>query len=151
YNVYRGTATNEETTTVVANLQATSFMNTGLTNGKKYFFKVRAVNAGGMSGSSNEASATPAAPAVPPPTTAPANLTAMAGNGRVTLNWSLVAGATSYKVFRGNTAGGESTTPLATVTTNSYVSTGLSNGVAFFFKVAAVNNGGTGPLSAEVS
>src|SRR5207248_1518750 len=49
-----------------------------------------------------------------PPSTAP-TLTATAGTGAVDLSWTAVSGATSYDVYRGTTAGGESTTPLASV------------------------------------
>ncbi|CAK0750061.1 conserved hypothetical protein [Gammaproteobacteria bacterium] len=75
----------------------------------------------------------------------------VAGNAQVTLNWAAVAGAASYKVFQGMTAGGESTTPVKTgVTGTSVVITGLSNGSKYFFKMAAVNAAGTSALSNEV-
>jgi hypothetical protein len=63
YNVYRGrTSGGEKTTPIATGVKVTSFTNTGLTNGTKYFYKVAAVNASGKSGLSNEASATPLAP-----------------------------------------------------------------------------------------
>jgi len=62
YNVYRGTSSGGESGTPVATgVTSTSYTNTGLTNGTKYYFKVAAVNSTGTSGMSNEASATPAA------------------------------------------------------------------------------------------
>jgi len=149
YNVYRGTSSGGESTTPVAtNVTGTTFVNTGLTNGTKYYFKVRGVNAGGMSGYSNEASATPvpAAPGVP------TQLTAAPGNARVVLTWAAVTGATSYKVFRGTASNGQSTTPIATnVTASTYTNTGLTNGTAYFYKVSAVNAGGDSALSNEAS
>jgi hypothetical protein len=60
YTLYRGTAAGAESATPVAtNLTATSFTDTGLTNGATYYYKVAAVNAVGTSPQSNEASATP--------------------------------------------------------------------------------------------
>jgi hypothetical protein len=60
YNVYRGTAAGAEAATAIATgITTTSHTNTGLTNGTPYFYKVAAVNAGGVSPLSNEASATP--------------------------------------------------------------------------------------------
>jgi hypothetical protein len=62
YSVYRGTAAGAESTTAIASgLTATSYTNTGLTNGTTYYYKVKATNAAGTSGYSNEASATPQA------------------------------------------------------------------------------------------
>ncbi|RYD88772.1 MAG: hypothetical protein EOP50_18565, partial [Sphingobacteriales bacterium] len=89
------------------------------------------------------------APALP---VAPTSLTATAGNAKVTLNWNTVVGATSYKVFRGTTSNGQSTTPIASgVTTNNYVDTTVTNGTTYYYKVAAVNVTGTGPNSNQAS
>lgn len=66
YNVYRGTAAGAEGTTAVATgITTVTHTDTGLTNGTTYFYKVAAVNTGGASTLSNEASAKPAAPANP--------------------------------------------------------------------------------------
>ena len=55
---------------------------TGLANGTRYTFKLRAVNLSGPGAESDEASATPVA--IP---AAPANFAAAAGSGEVTLTW----------------------------------------------------------------
>jgi hypothetical protein len=61
YNVYRGTAAGAEGATPVATgIATTSYADTGLTDGTQYFYKVAAVNTGGASPLSGEASATPA-------------------------------------------------------------------------------------------
>jgi len=60
YNVYRGTSSGGETL-LASGLTATSYTNTGLTNGTTYFYQVAAVNSGGTSGKSSEVSAKPAA------------------------------------------------------------------------------------------
>jgi fibronectin type 3 domain-containing protein len=148
YNVYRGTTAGGEGTTAIATgITATSYTNTGLTNGTTYYYKVAAVNSVGTSGMSNEASATPfGAPA------APTGLTATAGNAQVSLSWSSATGATSYNLYRGTTSGGESTTAIATgITTTSYTNTGLTNGTTYYYKVAAVNSSGTSAMSNEAS
>ncbi len=149
YNVYRGTAAGSEGATPIATgITTTSYTNTSLTNGKTYFFKVAAVNAGGTSALSNEASAKPE-PKAPP---APTGLTATPGGARVKLSWTASAGAKSYNVYRGTAAGAESTTPIGTgITTTSYTNAGLTNGQAYFFKVAAVDAGGTSAPSNEAS
>ncbi|MGO8670756.1 MAG: glycoside hydrolase family 3 C-terminal domain-containing protein, partial [Capsulimonadaceae bacterium] len=82
----------------------------------------------------------------------PTNLTATAGNAQVSLSWTASSGATSYSVYRGTASGAESATAIASgVTTTSYTNTGLTNGTAYFYKVAAVNANGTSALSTEAS
>ncbi len=149
YNVYRGgAAAGEATAPIATGITATTFVNTGLTNGSPYFYKVAAVNTGGTSALSNEANATPqvSAPA------APTGLKATAGNAQVTLNWTASSGAASYNVYRGGAAAGEATAPIATgITATTFVNTGLTNGSPYFYKVAAVNTGGTSALSNEAN
>jgi fibronectin type 3 domain-containing protein len=82
--------------------------------------------------------------------TAPQGLTAAAGNAQVALSWTGAGGAASYNVYRGTAAGAESTTPVATgITNTAYTDTGLTNGTTYFYKVAAVNGSGAGPMSDE--
>jgi fibronectin type 3 domain-containing protein len=154
YNLYRGTSAGAESATPVAtNVKATSFMDTGLTNGTTYYYKVAAVNAVGTSPSSGEASATPQA-SVP---SAPVGLVASGGNGLVALSWTAPtsdggSGLIGYNLYRGTAAGAESTTPVATnVTLTSFSDTGLTNGATYYYKVAAVNAVGTSPQSNESS
>jgi len=66
-NVYRGTASGGESATPIAtNQTGTTYNDTAVTNGTTYWYKVKAVNASGSSGYSNEASATPQAGAEAP-------------------------------------------------------------------------------------
>jgi hypothetical protein len=76
-----------------------------------------------------------------------------AGSGQIILSWDPTTGATSYKIYRSTSAGGEGTTPVATTTTNSYTDTGLTNGPppVYYYKVAAVNSGGVSGQSAETA
>ncbi|MFN0104675.1 MAG: DUF1800 family protein, partial [Bryobacteraceae bacterium] len=66
YNVYRGTSGGELSVPKATGVTATNYLDTGLLNGITYYYKVTAVNASGMSGRSNEASATPRPPVTPP-------------------------------------------------------------------------------------
>jgi len=64
---------------------------------------------------------------------APTGLAATPGNAQVNLTWTASSGATSYNVYRGTTAGGESATAIVTgVTGTSYSNTGLTNGTAYY-------------------
>ncbi len=88
----------------------------------------------------------PSAPA------APTGLSATAGNAQISLSWTGSSGATSYSVYRGTSAGGESATALVSgLTSVSYTNTGLTNGTAYYYKVKAVNSVGTSGYSNEAS
>jgi fibronectin type 3 domain-containing protein len=151
YSVFRGTASGAEATTPIASgLTGTSFVDTGVANGTAYFYFVEAVNTAGSSTPSSEVSATPAAAVVIP--SAPTSLTATAGNAQVILSWIASTGATSYTIYRGTSSGAESSTPIASgVTATTYTDTSLSNGVTYFYTVAAVNSAGTSASSNEAS
>lgn len=88
----------------------------------------------------------------PSPPAAPTGLTATGGRQQVVLSWNASSGATSYNVYRGTTAGGESPSPVATgVTSTGYTDTGLASGTTYYYTVAAVSAAGTGPAFTEAS
>jgi len=139
YNIYRGTNSYGQSATPIATgVNATTFTNTGLTNGTTYYYRVAAFNAGGNSAEGNQAVATPVAPPA-----VPTGLMAAAGTGSVTLSWIASAGATSYSVYRGTTSFGQSATPIATgVIATTYTNTLLTHGTTYFYRIAAFNAGG---------
>ncbi len=148
YRLKRGVAAGGPYTVLPNAINATSFSDSGLTNGTTYYYRVYAVNAGGSSPDSNEANAKPVAPIVTPPT-APTNVTATAGDASVSLSWSAVSGATSYNVKRG-TASGNYTTFTPNVSSTNFSDSGLFNGTTYYYRVTAVNSAGNSPDSAEV-
>lgn len=147
YIVYRGLHW-EHLQPVAKNINATMFVDTGLTNGKRYVYRIRALAL------SSESRLSPAAAAKPlgaPPTVAPVNLQATSGNAFIQLSWNAVTGATGYSVFRSTNGGPFGPTPLTTATNPTFKNTGLTNGVAYSYRVAARNGAGDGPLSAAVT
>ncbi len=140
-------------TTTPAVFTALTYTDTGLTNGTAYRYTVSAVNAGGESPQSTEATATPVAPAAAP-TAAPANLSVTIGGDRtLSLSWDAVDGATEYYIYRSILNG---PTPFRvatgeTISGTTYNDTGLSNGTTYRYLVSAVNSVDEGPQSSEVS
>ena len=121
---------------------------TGLTNGKTYTFKVRAVNAAGNGVPSNALTADTRA-------LAPASFSVTSGDAEATLNWTKndnddtvtgwqyrrKAGVGQYGHWK----------PVFGAAANSTTTTvtGLANATAYTFQVRAVNRSGGGAPSAE--
>jgi fibronectin type 3 domain-containing protein len=127
----------------------------------KYYYRVRAYNAGGDSLYSNLASATTQAAPTPTPTAtptstptptvtpaAPANLLARAtSSSQITLSWSDKSNnETGFKIER--STNGTTFTEIARVGANSttYANTGLAAG-RYYYRVRAYNSGGNSAYS----
>jgi polygalacturonase len=80
----------------------------------------------------------------------PSGLTATASNALVTLNWFAVPTATNYVVQRSTTSGSGYAVIGSTSNTN-YADAQVTNGVTYYYDVAAVNTNGQGTASAPVS
>jgi hypothetical protein len=93
--------------------------------------------------------ALPAAAAVAMPA-APADLELVAGaDTSITVRWEPSAGATSYRVYRGTTSGGQAGSPIATVSGTSYKDANLSRTPIYFYQVSAVNTAGESVRTTE--
>lgn len=149
YRVYRGTSSGSETFLLELG-NVLNHTDLGLTNGQMYYYEITAVNSLGESVRSNEVSAVPATNPGPP-----TGLNAARGDSEVVLNWVPPAddggsSVTNYAIFRGIASGSESL--LVTVgSTPDHTDTGLTNGVTYFYLVAAVNGVGQGLNSTEVN
>jgi len=87
-----------------------------------------------------------------PPPAPPASVSAAPGIGEVTVNWTDVANATSYNVYRSVTSPvTKATGTKTTVTDNSLIVSGLDNGIKYYFVVTAENVNGESAESVEVS
>jgi cellulose 1,4-beta-cellobiosidase len=163
YKIYRDTlgGPGGATPIVVNGGATTTYTDTGLLNGTTYYYQIGPINPSGedpnaVNPSTNQtimASATPqAASSTEAPAGAPAGPVAVAGSGQVLLRWQPVSNATSYRVLRGTSSNSESALP-PTVTSLTYVDSGLTNGTPYFYKVIAVNDkgGATSSPSTEVS
>ena len=82
---------------------------------------------------------------------APTGLTATAGDARVTLTWNAVNGATSYTVRSSPTDSEGFDLVQSGVTGTTFVHTGLTNGVTYYYVVSATSAGGESANSSQVS
>ena len=100
----------------------------------------------GMSGGTATATATAPGPSI----SAPSGLSAKAGKGQVSLNWSAVSGAISYNVMRSGTSGGPYAR-IASISATNYSDEGLASGTTFYYAVSSSNGNVDGANSIEVS
>jgi fibronectin type 3 domain-containing protein len=85
-------------------------------------------------GSSNASKSAPAAPT---------GVTALPGDGQVTIAWTAVPGATSYNIYWStNAAVTTANGTKITGATNPDILTGLTNGTSYYYLVTAVNANG---------
>ncbi len=147
YRVYRSSGGGAYA--LVASPATPYYTDTGLTNGTAYSYKVAAVDgAANASAQSSVATATPVPPADTIAPSVPTGLTATGGTAQVVLGWSASTdnvGVTGYRVYR--SSGGGAYAQVATPVGASYTDTGLTNGTAYSYKVAAVDAAGN--LSAQ--
>jgi len=146
YNVYMGspdcTSVSFFTTTTGTTVQVT-----GLSNGTQYCFVVRAYNAIGTSGNSNQALATPSASAP----SAPSLLGATPSTTSIILTWSTVPAATGYNVYMGTRSGSYSYAgSTSTTTATTFTVSGLSEVTIYYFVVTATNSSGESIFSNEL-
>ena len=167
YRVYDGTTAGFQDGTAATTSTGTSVTVTRLTDGTTYYFRVAAVNAVGEGPPSEEASAilpsvtssgSASSPAsvTTPAFAAPAGLTATAGDTQVHLSWTAPASdggspVTSYNVYRATVPGFQAGALVTGTIGTSITVTGLTDGMTYYFMVAAVNAAGDeSPFSAEV-
>ncbi|MGN1339474.1 MAG: fibronectin type III domain-containing protein [Oscillospiraceae bacterium] len=107
-----------------------------LANGTEYGFLIRAVSEAGVESSYTAEDVVYATPDAPP--SKPVNVKAAAGDGKVTVSWDLVEGATKYAVY---TYLDGKYYAKGTTTTTTYTVTGLTNGTEIGFLVRAGADG----------
>ncbi len=139
YHVYRGTTSGGSYTRLTSALLTTSqFRDETAINGTTYYYVVTATNTGfGESTFSNEVQATPA-------NVTPTNLTALAGNHLVILDWAdnTASGLQGYYVYRGTTSGGPYTRlTSALLTASEFRDETVINDTTYYYVVTATHIG----------
>jgi len=142
-----GSGSYSQIATVPAN--TTTYSNTGLSPLTTYTYRVRAYNASGDSGFSNEASATTleSTPA------APSNLTATAvSSNQINLSWTdNSSNETGFRIERRTGSGSYSEIATVPANTITYSDTGLSSLTTYTYRVLAFNIVGASDYSSEAS
>ena len=156
YNIYMGTSSgvntdpNSTTNYMVHSNVTNPFIHTGLSSNTIYYFVVTVSIDGVESPVSTEVSMTPL------PLLAPQNVSAVASNQAVRLQWDNISNA-SYTIYMG-TSSGVTKDPNSsqgfmqhTNVTNPFTHTGLVNGTTYYFVVSATVDGIESVISQEVS
>jgi fibronectin type 3 domain-containing protein len=124
-----------------ADLVETTYTDTNLLEGTTYYYKISAVNIAGESSQSDAVSITYAAPA------APASVNASLSGATVSVSWSAVPNASSYKVYRSE-GYANYYTEIGTPELPSFTDNPPAAG-NWSYKVSAVNHLGTSAQSSS--
>jgi hypothetical protein len=159
YHVYRGASPSLVGARVFAT-SGTSFRDTDVENGSRYYIKVTALNAVGEGQATPVTSVMPLAPDVPRPgPSRPTGLAAQARRGAVVLSWSPPKGGLKagegYLIYIGTSSGHEGAKPAIPYLiqgATSYTVAPLKHGTRYYFQVALLDrNNRVSARSAEVS
>lgn len=138
YNIYWSTVSGVTTTSGTRISTAnSSYIQTGLAAGTKYYYIVTAVNKAGESPTSALASATTNAPV----------------SKQQTLSWDPVAGATSYNLYWSTVPGvtPANGTKISGISNTTYIKTGLAAGTTYYYVVTAANGTSESTASDQAS
>lgn len=108
----------------------------GLLNGEVYTYTISAYKTLANGEIVESGFATPQSVTIGSYLAAPVDVTAVAGDSKVTLNWSAVTGATGYVVYAYNAAK-NSFTAIAVVSKPGFVHEGLENGLTYSYMIVA--------------
>ncbi|MBQ8411169.1 MAG: fibronectin type III domain-containing protein, partial [Ruminiclostridium sp.] len=138
---YRVQRLNGTTWSTISYPATNSYVDTDVTNGTTYKYRVLAYVNGAWGTASSVVSAKPF-------NATPQNLKATAGDKNVKLTWTKVSGATKYRVQRLN---GTTWSTINYPTANSYTDTGLKNDTTYKYRVLEYVNGAWSTASSAVS
>jgi alpha-L-rhamnosidase len=79
----------------------------------------------------------------------PTGLSATGAGGQITLNWTVMPGASSYNLKRSTVSGGPYQVLASGVTGTSFVDTGLTDGAPYYYVFSAIVNGAESINSVE--
>jgi autotransporter-associated beta strand protein len=150
YNVKRSYSSTGPFDTIGSGVTSTGYTDSGLqgtATGQSYYYVVSALD------SQSESSNSPATEAsVYSPPSAPGSIAATGVNpGQAALSWSAATGATGYDLYRSGTSGGPYGLVAGGITGTSYLNTGLTSGLTYFYVVSATDSYGQSLYSNEIA
>ncbi|HEX9024334.1 MAG TPA: fibronectin type III domain-containing protein [Geobacteraceae bacterium] len=141
YNVYRGTTTGGLSfkTLLASNVTVTTYTDTAALPATTYYYQVTAVSSDGMSGASNEVNAV-----AQQSSGGSFVLGGTVVGSQIVLNWTNVAGAVSYNVYRGAISAIITNKQLIApgIFTTTYSDSAVAFGATYYYQVTAVNANG---------
>ena len=140
YAIYRSTSSGftPSSSNNIINVSTNHYLDTGLTDGVTYYYKIRAYDeVPNTATPSTESSGTPQ-DTVPPDQVTGLTISVVATGNSLALSWtaSSAGDIAGYRIYRSTTSGG----PYIHVTdqiTNSYTDTGLTDGVTYYYLISA--------------
>jgi len=142
YKIYQSTVSGAETLLVTIGT-GTSYTNTGLTNGKTYYYRISAVNAMGEGARCSEVSAIPVLPASVPGSF---TLTVSPQSGAVFLSWTMPSSG-GYPILYFDVFRKDSVTETAIVrlpaSRTGYVDLTAVAGKIYTYRIVATNSAGS--------
>lgn len=151
YNIYRGTASGQETFLAGSNTNSFNDDPPAATTTTYYYYVAAVDSNNNVSGPSNEVSVT---------VTAPTLLLGTYTPNSVVLDWttpSNIPGISSYNIYRSTVSGAEGLQPVGTLGstpttsyTGSYTDTTVLSGTTYYYRVTAVGTNGESIGSNEI-
>ena len=132
YEVYRATS-EKGTYKLIKTTTSTSFTNTSVTEGKTYYYKVKAIAKKSAANSAYSEIVVRIGKLEQPKVTG----SNAAASGKVKLTWDKVDNAEKYEVYRATSKSGKYTL-MKTTTGTSYTNTSATVGKTYYYKVRAV-------------
>lgn len=117
------------------------------------YFRVKAIDGYGNESTWSEVGSfiVSTEPGIAP--SAPTNVIATAGDEQTTISWDAASGAISYNIYWSTSSGVSKSNyegNFADITSTSYIQTGLTNGITYYYVVTAENSSGESIESSEV-
>jgi autotransporter-associated beta strand protein len=150
YNIKRSEDSTGPFDSIATGVTSTTYNDSsvqGTVTGQTYYYVTSALNSQSESPNSPVAEAS-----VYSPPSAPTSFTATGVNsGQAALSWSAAAGAGGYDVYRSGTSGGPYGLEASGITGTSYLDTGLTSGLTYYYVVTATDAYGQSLYSNEIA